>query len=87
MSFNQKVGYDVASAEELRRDHESIELQCWETYGSYAELLHRINSICESADENVIAQHKDLISQKEFMDFVCKSFAMRYEDFFLKMSL
>ncbi|ERL83562.1 hypothetical protein D910_01236 [Dendroctonus ponderosae] len=80
MSFNQKVGYDVASAEELRRDHETIELQCWETYGAYAELLHRINSMSESADENLVAQHKDLISQKEFMDFVCKSFAMRYKD-------
>ncbi|XP_048520362.1 SEC14 domain and spectrin repeat-containing protein 1-B-like [Dendroctonus ponderosae] len=79
MSFNQKVGYDVASAEELRRDHETIELQCWETYGAYAELLHRINSMSESADENLVAQHKDLISQKEFMDFVCKSFAMRVE--------
>ncbi|KAF7280803.1 hypothetical protein GWI33_005466 [Rhynchophorus ferrugineus] len=78
LNSNQKVGYDVTSAEELRRDHEAIEFQCWEAYGSYAELLHKINLVTKF-DSEAKDQHKDLISQKEFMDFVCKSFALRLE--------
>lgn len=78
MNANQKVGYDVASAEELRREHEAIELQCWETYGAYAELLHKISIVAKNENENLVSQYKDLISQKEFMDFVCKGFALRY---------
>ncbi|XP_050302710.1 titin-like isoform X2 [Anthonomus grandis grandis] len=79
MNQNQKVGHDVASAEEVRKLHESIELQCLETYGSYAELLHKINTISESDNKDLKEQFRDLISQKEFMDFVCKSFALRVE--------
>ncbi|CAG9864550.1 unnamed protein product [Phyllotreta striolata] len=75
LNAHQKVGYDVASAEELRAEHEAIELECWETYGAYAELVHRINAL---PDAHTL-QHKDLVSQKDFMDFVCKSFAMRLE--------
>lgn len=77
LNSKQKVGYDVLSAEELRREHEDIELQCLETYGSYAELIHKINNF--SHQEYLTFQHKDLIYQKDFMDFVCKSFAMRME--------
>lgn len=76
LNSKHKVGYDVASAEELRRDHESLELQCWETYGQYAEIIHRINRI---TDGESTTQYKDLISQKDFMDFVCRSFATRLE--------
>lgn len=77
LNSHHKVGYDVTSAEDLRAEHEAIELECWETYGTYAELIHKINSFANS--EFLSLQHKDLISQKEFMDFVCKSFAMRLE--------
>ncbi|CAG9824337.1 unnamed protein product [Phaedon cochleariae] len=77
LNSKQKVGYDVASAEELRREHEAIELECWEAYGSYAELIHRIKQL--SNNECSASQLKDLISQKDFMDFVCKSFALRLE--------
>lgn len=77
LNSKQKVGYDVLSAEELRREHEDIELECLETYGSYAELIHKINNF--SHQEYLTFQHKDLIYQKDFMDFVCKSFAMRME--------
>lgn len=77
LSSKQKVGYDVSSAEELRREHEDIELECLETYSSYAELIHKINTI--SNNDYLSFQHKDLIYQKDFMDFVCKSFAMRME--------
>lgn len=72
MNANQKVGYDVSSAEELRREHECVELHCVETYGKYAELLHKIKAL-----EDAGVQQMDLVSQKEFMDFVCKSFALR----------
>lgn len=71
LNAQHKVGYDVASAEELRREHESLELQCWDTYGQYAELVHKINSL--------IKTNQDLMSQKDFMDFVCRSFANRLE--------
>uniref|UniRef100_A0A6P7GIC6 Triple functional domain protein-like n=1 Tax=Diabrotica virgifera virgifera TaxID=50390 RepID=A0A6P7GIC6_DIAVI len=77
LNSHQKVGYDVLSAEDLRREHEGIELGCWETYGTYAELINKINSFADN--EFLSLQHKDLISQKDFMDFVCKSFAMRLE--------
>lgn len=72
MNANQKVGYDVSSAEELRREHECVELHCVETYGKYAELLHKIKALDDAG-----VQQMDLVSQKEFMDFVCKSFALR----------
>lgn len=77
LNSKQKVGYDVASAEELRREHEAIELQCWDTYGAYAELIHKIEAFPKSEEVNL--QYKDLISQKDFMDFVCRSFALRLE--------
>lgn len=77
LNSKQKVGYDVASAEDLRREHESIELQCWDTYGAYAELLHKVDNFAR--DESLTLQQKDLISQKDFMDFVCRSFATRLE--------
>lgn len=77
LNSRQKVGYDVSSAEELRRDHEALELHCWNTYGTYAELLHKINKLTKS--DTVSEQKKDLMSQKDFMDFVCRSFALRLE--------
>ncbi|KAK9730485.1 hypothetical protein QE152_g15160 [Popillia japonica] len=76
LNSKQKVGYDVASAEELRREHEAIELQCWDTYGAYAELVHKVDSFAR--DESLTLQQKDLISQKDFMDFVCRSFATSF---------
>lgn len=76
LNSQQKVGNDVSTAEELRREHESLELQCWETYGHYAELIHRIDLLPKN-DESF--QKKDLISQRDFMDFVCRSFATRLE--------
>lgn len=77
LNSKRKVGYDVASAEELRNEHEAVELQCWDTYGAYAELLHRIGNF--NTDEASEIQQKDLLWQKDFMDFVCRSFATRLE--------
>ncbi|KAG8223449.1 hypothetical protein J437_LFUL001941 [Ladona fulva] len=69
------VGSDVASSEELRLRHEALEMLCRETYGQYAELLHKIDCL----PLNKIALPKDLKSQRDFMDFVCRSFASRLE--------
>lgn len=77
LNSQYKVGYDVSSAEELRNEHETIELQCWDTYGAYAELLHKIDNFPNL--EISPSQRKDLIWQKDFMDFVCRSFATRLE--------
>lgn len=77
LNAKQKVGYDVASAEELRREHEAIELQCCDTYGAYAELIHKIDFFPKS--DMVIGQYKNVLSKKGFMDFVCRSFALRLE--------
>lgn len=76
LNGQQKVGYDVQTAEELRRDHEKFELQCWDTYGLYAELLYKIDTFPILKDSFM---HKDLMSQRDFMDFVCRSFATRLE--------
>ncbi|XP_054013283.1 titin isoform X3 [Hylaeus anthracinus] len=68
-----QVGFDVSSSEELRRRHEELELECRETYGRYAELLHKIDSLPSTR------LSEDLKSQRDFMDFVCRSFASRLE--------
>lgn len=46
-----------------------------DTYGHYAELLHKIDRLprCD------IELPEDLRSQRDFMDFVCRSFATRLE--------
>lgn len=76
LNVQQKIGCDVQTCEDLRREHEILEMQCCETYGFYAELLHKIKILPIQTDTFA---HKDLMSQKEFMDFVCRSFAMRLE--------
>lgn len=76
LNAQKKIGYDVQTSEELRKKHEHLEMQCWDTYGLYAELLHKINTFSVPKDTFV---HKDLMSKKDFMDFVCRSFATRLE--------
>jgi len=46
-----------------------------DTYGHYAELLHKINNLPNSNSQC----YKDLLAQRDFMDFVCRSFATRLE--------
>ncbi|KAE9527670.1 hypothetical protein AGLY_012743 [Aphis glycines] len=75
LNGKQQVGYDIVSAEEYKRNHEAFELQCRDTYGHYAELLHKINSLPNSNSQC----YKDLLAQRDFMDFVCRSFATRLE--------
>ncbi|XP_058831726.1 uncharacterized protein LOC131690174 isoform X5 [Topomyia yanbarensis] len=71
-----KVGYDVATAEKLRLEHEILELQCWKSYGFYAELIYKIDNFPKMKES---VAYKDLLSQREWMDFVCRSFAQRLE--------
>ncbi|XP_055539489.1 SEC14 domain and spectrin repeat-containing protein 1-B [Wyeomyia smithii] len=71
-----KVGYDVTTADKLRLEHEILELQCWKTYGFYAELIYKIDNFPKMKDS---VAYKDLMSQREWMDFVCRSFAQRLE--------
>ncbi|KAL2729461.1 titin isoform X1 [Vespula squamosa] len=73
LNSSYQIGFDVISSDELRRQHEQLELKCRETYGRYAELLHKI--------DRLPTDHlpEDLKSQKDFMDFVCRSFACRLE--------
>lgn len=74
----QDIGTDLESCEELRRAHESLEMQCCETYGLYAELIYKIKDIIDFKRPLSMA-HRDLLSQKQYMDFVCRSFANRLE--------
>lgn len=46
-----------------------------DTYGHYAELLHKIDTLPRCH----VALPEDLKSQRDFMDFVCRSFATRLE--------
>lgn len=71
-----KVGYDVTTADKLRLEHEILELQCWKTYGFYAELIYKIDNFPKMKDS---AAYQDVTSQREWMDFVCRSFAQRLE--------
>lgn len=73
LNSRYQIGFDVASSEELRREHEKLELECRDTYGRYAELLHRIDNVPNGCISS------DLKSQRDFMDFVCRSFATRLE--------
>ncbi|KAE8746088.1 hypothetical protein FOCC_FOCC007212, partial [Frankliniella occidentalis] len=75
LNAQREVGLDVASAEELREAHEALELQCRDTYGQYAELLHRLDSRPAAG----LPLPADLRSQRDFMDFACRSFATRLE--------
>ncbi|KAI4499907.1 hypothetical protein M0802_005163 [Mischocyttarus mexicanus] len=73
LNSSYQIGFDVLSSDDLRRQHEQLELKCRETYGRYAELLHKIDRLPTGH------LPKDLKSQKDFMDFVCRSFASRLE--------
>ncbi|KAL2747703.1 titin isoform X1 [Vespula maculifrons] len=73
LNSSYQIGFDVISSDELRRQHEQLELKCRETYGRYAGLLHKIARLPTGH------LPEDLKSQKDFMDFVCRSFASRLE--------
>lgn len=81
ISEQQKIGTDLETSEIIRNAHDALELKCCETYGYYAELNHKIK--CFISDKDAITgnsvTYKDLLAQKQFMDFLCRSFANRLE--------
>lgn len=79
LNAQQKIGSDVVTCETLRREHDSLEMLCLETYGFYAELIHKIDQFPMSKENAATHGHTDLVSQRDFMDFVCRSFANRLE--------
>lgn len=76
LNEQSKVGFDIQTAEDLRNKHEAFELKCWDTYGFYAKLLYKINKFSTPKNSHI---HTDLLLQRDFMNFVCRSFAGRLE--------
>lgn len=83
LSRQRSVGGDVRASETLRVAHDQLELECRETYGCYAELLYKIDQKFAQKKEQLESQKdsacQDLLSQRDFMQFVCRSFAERLE--------
>ncbi|KAH0535742.1 hypothetical protein KQX54_018708 [Cotesia glomerata] len=73
LNFHSNVGFDVASSEILRREHEELERECRVTYARYTQLTFRINKLPEHC------LTESLKAQKDFMDFVCRGYATRLE--------
>lgn len=71
------IGGDVLDCECLLTAHGTLELECRDTYGYYAELLYKIDSY--NGENKNTRTYQDLISQRDFMQFVCRSFATRLE--------
>lgn len=81
ISEQQKIGTDLETSEVIRTAHDALEMKCCETYGYYAELNHKIK--CFINEKHPVTAnsvtYKDLLAQKQFMDFLCRSFANRLE--------
>lgn len=76
-----RIGNDLESSEMLRDIHDALEMKCCDTYGFYAELNYKIKDFIAERDAmtaNSVA-FRDLLAQKQFMDFLCRSFANRLE--------
>lgn len=71
------IGCDESSCDDLRKDQDTFELECRETYGLYGELNYKIEKLKEILKESEVL--KDVLSQKQFMDFICRSFAGRLD--------
>ncbi|KAI8039142.1 hypothetical protein M5D96_007859 [Drosophila gunungcola] len=81
LSRQRSVAGDVRGCEILRSAHDQLELECRETYGCYAELLYKIERFAgeRQSSPKDINLCQDLLSQRDFMQFVCRSFAKRLE--------
>lgn len=75
------LGSDLESAQALRDAHDNLEMKCCEIYGLYAEIKYSIGDFAAERDSSVAnsSQCRDLLAQKQFMDFLCRSFANRLE--------
>ncbi|KAH8234808.1 hypothetical protein KR032_003567 [Drosophila birchii] len=81
LSRQRSVGQDVRGCEALRSAHDQLELECRDTYGCYAELLYKVQRFAgeRKGSAKDLDACQDLISQRDFMQFVCRSFAKRLE--------
>lgn len=81
LSRQRSVGQDVRGCEALRSAHNQLELECRDTYGCYAELLYKVQRFAGERKGSAKDQDscQDLLSQRDFMQFVCRSFAKRLE--------
>ncbi|XP_037721815.1 SEC14 domain and spectrin repeat-containing protein 1-B isoform X20 [Drosophila subpulchrella] len=81
LSRQRSIAGDVRGSEALRSAHDQLEMECRETYGCYAELLYKIERFAgeRQASPKDIDLCQDLLSQRDFMQFVCRSFAKRLE--------
>lgn len=81
ISEQPKIGTDLETSVSLRDAHDGLEMKCCDTYGYYAELNYKIK--CFISEKDAITAnsmvYKDLLAQKQFMDFLCRSFANRLE--------
>lgn len=81
ISEQQKIGTDLETSEALRDLHDALEMTCCDTYGYYAKLNYQIKCFMNEKDPITASSVviKDLRAQKQFMDFLCRSFANRIE--------
>ncbi|XP_050742096.1 uncharacterized protein LOC108035369 isoform X2 [Drosophila biarmipes] len=81
LSRQRSIAGDVRGCEALRSAHDQLELECRDTYGCYAELLYKIERFAgdRQASPKDLVLCQDLLSQRDFMQFVCRSFAKRLE--------
>ncbi|XP_031619562.1 SEC14 domain and spectrin repeat-containing protein 1-B [Contarinia nasturtii] len=81
ISEQHKIGADLETSEALRDAHDALEMKCCDTYGYYAELNFKIQMFTSEKDSITAnsVTYKDLLAQKQFMDFLCRSFANRLE--------
>lgn len=81
LSSHTSIGDSSRAADELRKQHEQLELKCTDPYGAYAELRHKLSELeVESSRSRGAADRSDLKAQKNYMDMVCRSFANRLEN-------
>lgn len=81
ISEQHKIGTDLETSEALRDAHDALEIKCCDTYGYYAELNYKIKCFINEKDPITAnsVTYKDLLAQKQFMQFLCRSFANRLE--------
>ncbi|XP_033111497.1 triple functional domain protein-like [Anneissia japonica] len=75
LASQTSIGDNLQSADQLRRDHEKMELKCTETYATYAELRYVANSMIKYGG----LSSESVAAQKDNMDTVCRNFASRLE--------
>lgn len=81
VSEQHKIGSDLETTETLRDKHDELEMKCIDAYASYAELNYKIKRFLNEKYSFTMKSvpFKNLLAQRRFMDFICRSFASRLE--------